>query len=418
MRKKGGNLVKQEERDNHNNETALFRYGLIAPIINGTYNEKSESEYYSKVAAMPHKFNGKEQAISPSTIKYWTYKYRKEGYDGLKPKTRSDFNTSRKLNDETKKRIVEIKEKHLHISNSLIYNKLIEEDLITKETVSYSTVSKFIRDNCVLFESDVVDRRAFVMPYANDCWQADTTHGPYLTIINKKKRAYLIAIIDDASRLIVHAQFYFEDNAINFQEVYKKAIKKYGKPKKLFVDNGTPYKNKQLNIISASLGNILIHARPYSGASKGKIERFFRTMKSSWMRGLDWDKIKDLNELNEMLFEFINDYNSKEHSSLDGKSPKQRFIEDLGLINKMDNELIDSYFLHTFYPTIRSDSIARINGVEYEVDTKYIKQKIVVKLNPKDALVAWIYEDDEPVCEIKPVNKIDNSSIKRKKTIY
>ena len=103
--------------------------------------------------------------------------------------------------------LIERKEKYLHISNLLIYNKLIEEDLITKETVSYSTVSKFIRDNCVLFESDVVDRRAFVMPYANDCWQADTMYGSYLTIINKEKRAYLIAIIDALNEKFITKHF-------------------------------------------------------------------------------------------------------------------------------------------------------------------------------------------------------------------
>src|SRR5699024_471984 len=113
--------------------------------------------------------------------------------------------------------------------------------------------------NKTLFnETENADRRAFVMPHSNDCWQADTSHGPYLTINGKKTLTYLIAIIDDASRFIVGAKFFFNDNSINLQDVFKSSIKKYGVPKKLFVDNGSTYKNDQFNIICASLGLVLI----------------------------------------------------------------------------------------------------------------------------------------------------------------
>ena len=102
-------------------------------------------------------------------------------------------------------------------------------------------------------------------------------------------------------------------------------------------------------------------------------------MKTTWMRGINWEDIKDLEELNDMLSEFINEYNNKTHSSLkiDDKniSPKERWFKDQDKIKKIDNNLIDEYFLHTAYPTIRNDSIAHINKLEYEVPTKYIKEK-------------------------------------------
>ena len=267
--------MEQKQRDAINNEIALFRYGLIAPVVTNTFEEASKSEYFKKVASKKYIVNGHEEQYSWQTIKWWYLKYLKDGYNALINKTRNDCHSSRKLKDETINRIKELKKEFPHISGTLIYNKLCEEGFINPNDICLGTVLKFIRDNKIIFnETENIDRRAFVMENANDCWQADTSHGPYLTINGKKTLTYLIAIIDDASRLIVGARFYYNDNSYNLQDIFKSAIKKYGVPKKLFVDNGSTYKNDQFNIICANLGLVLIHARPYSGASKGYVTKF------------------------------------------------------------------------------------------------------------------------------------------------
>ena len=416
--------MEQKEKDAIKNEIALFRYGLIAPVITNTFEENSQLEYFKKVASKKYIVNGHEERYSWKTIKKWYIQYKKEGYDGLINKTRSDCHSSRKLNDDTIQRIKELKKEYPHISGTLIYNKLSDEGFINPNDICLGTILKFIRDNKTLFnETEGIDRRAFVMEHANDCWQADTSHGPYLTIDGKKTLTYLIAIIDDASRLIVGAKFYFNDNSINLQDIFKSSVKKYGVPKKIFVDNGTTYKNDQFNIICASLGLVLIHARPYSGASKGKIERFFHTMKETWMRGLNWNDIKSIDELNDLLNDFIANYNNSVHSSLKNElgeniTPNSRWFKDAHLIKKLDNNFIDIAFLHTAYPTIRSDAIANIKTHEFEVPMKYIGKKITVKFNPLNYDTAWIYENNKLIENIHLVNKIDNSKIKRKKTLY
>lgn len=414
--------MEQKEIDKLKKDIALFRYGLIAPVVTDTYQEVSQIEYFRNVASKTYIVNGKEERFAADTIKKWYLKYKTSGFEGLIPKTRNDCHSSRKLSKEVTEKIKEYKRKYPHISGSLIYRKLEEEGYINSDNISLSTILKYIRDNKLLFnETENIDRRAFVMEYANDCWQADTSQGPYLTINKKKEKTYLIAIIDDASRKIVGAKFFFNDNALNFQEVFKSSIKKFGVPKKIFVDNGSTYKNDQLNIICATLGLVLIHARPYSGASKGKIERFFHTMKATWMRGLNWDEIKSIDELNELLIDFINLYNNKEHSSLkesEETTPNARWFKDNKLIKKIDNTLIDLSFLHTAYPTIRSDAIARIKSREYEVNMKYIGKKIVIKYDPINYENAWIYENNKLTEKINIVNKIDNSKVKRERPMY
>lgn len=416
--------MEQKEIDTLKNEIALFRYGLIAPAVTNTFEEINRQQYFKKVASKKYIVNGAEVTYNFSTIKHWYLNYMKNGFNALLPKTRSDNQTSRKLSYDSKSRIKELKLEFPHISGTLIYNKLVDEGIINPNDICLGTVLKFIRDNKIFFnETENIDRRAFVMEHANDCWQADTSHGPYLTIDGKKVLTYLIAIIDDASRMIVGAKFFFNDNSINLQEVLKSSIKKYGVPKKLFVDNGKTYKNDQFNIICATLGLVLIHARPYSGASKGKIERFFHTMKASWMRGLNWNDIKSLDELNSLLTNFINNYNISKHSSLKDENdnllePNTRWFRDSKLIKKLDNNFIDISFLHTAYPKIRSDAIAYIKNHEFEVNMKYIGKKIVVKYNPLNFETAWIYDDGKLIDSIHQVNKIDNSKIKRKSTLY
>ncbi len=410
-----------KEKEQLKNDIALFRYGLIAPVVTNTFTEKSKMDYFRTAASKNYTFQGKELKVTADTLKHWYLKYKKDGYEALKPKTRTDFHSSRKLTEETQKEIVELKAKYPHISGTLIYQKLSDSGFINPNNVSLGTVLKFIRDNSLLFnETENTDRRAFVMEHSNDCWQSDTSNGPYLTIDGKKTLTYLIAVIDDASRKIVGAKFFFHDNSLNLQEVLKSSIKKFGVPKKLFVDNGKTYKNDQFNIICATLGLVLIHARPYSGASKGKIERFFHTMKASWMRGLDWNEIKSIEELNNLLNDFINQYNNTNHSSLNNgeMTPNTRWFQDSELIQKKDNDFIDLAFLHTAYPKIRSDAIAYIKSHEFEVNMKYIGKKITVKYNPLDFNEAWIYENEKLIESIHLVNKIDNSKIKRKSTLY
>lgn len=415
--------MEQSKRDEAKNAIALFRYGLISSVVNNTYEEKSKEEYYRKVALKSYTLNGKDIKLRASTIKSWYMDYQKYGYNGLIPKTRTDLNTSRKITLDAQQKIIDYKKTYPHISGTLIYQKLIEEGYINESVVSKSTVLKFIRDNYLLFDDDSkVDRRAFEMEFANDMWDADTSHGPYLTINNKKVRTYLIALIDDASRLITNAKFYYEDNAYNFQNTFKEGLKKYGIPKRIFLDNGKTYKNEQLSIICANCGIALIYTRPYSPESKAKIERWFHTMKETWMRGINWEDIKDIDELNEMLNDFINEYNNKVHSALSNDDnkicPKQRWFKDQERIKKIDNKQIDEYFLHTAYPTIRADSVAHIHKLEYEVPTKYIGKKITVKYDFSDRSKAWIYDDGKKIESINLVDKIANSKIKRKETMY
>lgn len=404
--------------DKFYNDISLFRFSLIAPIINNTHNFKSINEYISFIASQKHYFNNKEYFFSKSCIKNWYLSYKKDGIIALQSKTRTDKNASRILNYETINRIQELREQFPHITGTSIYNKLIEEDYIRKNNISLSTILRYLRkNNLKAGQICNVERRMFEMENVNDCWQADTSSGPYIIIDGIKYRTYIIMFIDDKSRLIMGYDIFLNDTAINMQKVFKNAIKTYGKPKRLFVDNGGPYDNKQLSLICASLGIELIHAKPYSPESKAKQERLFRTIKDGWMRNTDWNTFKKIDDIRNSLSEFITKkYINKVHS-VTKMTPNDRWHKEYKNVVFLDECLIEESFLHRTFNKVRKDRTISFKNEYYEVPFKYVGQTIELRYDPNDLTVLYLYENNVKITNIYKVDKISNSKSKRKNTI-
>ena len=404
--------------DNFYNDFGLFKFSIIAPIINKTHNYRSINEYIGIVASKNYEFKGKIYKFSKSCIKNWYLSYKKNGLVALQTKTRSDKNKSRLLNNETILRIQELREQFPHITGTAIYNKLIEEDYICKKDASLTTVLRFIKNNNLKAGQVCnIERKMFEMEHINDCWQADTSVGPYLKINGVKYKTYIIMFIDDKSRLIMGYDIFFNDTAINMQSVFKNAIKTYGKPKKLFVDNGGPYNNKQLALICASLGIELIHAKPYTPEAKAKQERLFRTIKDGWMRCSDWDLFSSLDDIRRSLAEYLYcNYINKEHS-VTKMTPNNRWHEEYNLVQFIDEKIVDEMFLHRTFNKVRNDSTIKFNNNFYQVPYKYIGQKIELRYNPLDFNVLYLYENDRKLVDVFIVDKVANSKTKRKNSI-
>ena len=400
---------------------ALFRFAIIAPLVNDTYEANSKMQFYRNMAAKTYELpNGEKVKFSSGTIKKWYLKYKHYGIDGLTPKIRSDAGKPRAINQNTIKKIHEIKEKFPYITGKMVYQKLLEEGYIKASNVSLASIHRYLRDNNLQRNRvEPIERRAYEMEFANDCWQADTSYGPKILIDGIKVQTYLISMIDDASRLIVHAKFFLRDNAVNVQEIFKKAIAKYGVPKRLFVDNGSPYRNDQLSLICASLGVVLIHARPYSGASKGKIERSFRTLKDGYINSVDWNLFESLEHLNCEFNKYLTkNYTNKVHSAIKS-TPRTRYLQDLDRIKYITEIQLDNCFLHKVTRRVMNDATITIFSKLFEVPQKYIKLRINIRYSPLNLDEAYIFDTNNKITDtIYPLKKIDNSKIKRKNIDY
>lgn len=397
-------------------EIASIRLALIAPAINNTYPDQSKIAYYRRIASNPVKLpNGKTVLYSPGTLSNWESDYNRFGFDALLPKTRSDVGQTRKLSDVAIEQIYNLKNTFPKINATLIYHKLIEDGFITEKEVSISTVQRFIKSNdlksarCI----NMKDRKAFEEEFAGGMYQGDTCYGPYITENGSRKRTYLIMLIDDKSRLIVGGRFFYSDNAYNFQKVLKESVARYGIPTKLYLDNGSPYKNEQLSLICGSLGIVELHTKVRDGASKGKVERNFRTLKSRWLNALDIDSINSLSELNNQLFEYINKHNITIHSSTNER-PIDRYKSDLARIKiPNDAEWLDTCFMNRTKRKVNNDATISIDKVSYDVPMQFISQKVEIRYLPDDMDNAYLFYENTKY-PIRKTNKVENGKTKRK----
>jgi putative transposase len=217
-------------------QVALFRYGLIAPLLNGQVEPK---EYLKGLEGKIHSvpYYG-ERKIAEKTMKEWLLHYRRDGFEALKPKKRMDRGNSRRLSPDDQDHVLEIRKKSLHMPVSVFYEQLIERGEIQKEQISYSTIIRLLKKHNLVGKQIVAipERKRFAHDKVNVLWQADLSHGPYMPINGKKEKTFLIAYIDNCSRLVPYAQFFTSEKFDGLRVVTKEALIRRGKPTIIYAD--------------------------------------------------------------------------------------------------------------------------------------------------------------------------------------
>lgn len=395
-------------------EIAHFRFALIAPVIQCTYSEPSASAYYRRVTTKPLTLpDGSVFRYSPGTLEKWTEYYKKGGMEALMPKVRSDKGSTRTLNAATIEEIYRLKEKYPRLNATQIHIRLIQEGFLPAN-VSVATIQRFIKRNDLKSARNlnIKDRRAFEEEFFGGMWQADTCYLPYITENGKSRRTYLIMIIDDHSRMIVGGRIFYSDNAYNFQKVLKDAVATYGIPNKLYLDNGSSYSNEQLTFICGSLGIVELHTPVRDGASKGKVERNFRTLKNRWLYGIDILQIKSLEEFNTELYAYIRKHNTTIHSTTK-QTPLDRFMSTNSNIRKPKSSVwLDECFQNRITRKVNNDSCVSIDGTYYDAPQQFINMKVEIRYLPDHMEDAYILYENVHY-PIHPTDKVANGKAKR-----
>ena len=414
IRRRAFTMSKDTETMKHNAEVAQFRFALIAPVIQGLYPDASATAYYKRVTASPLTLpDGSTVTYSYKTLEKWKSQYSIGGLDALMPGTRSDKGIPRALNEDAIAEIYRIKEEHPRMNATQIYTHLVRESFIPA-TVSVDSVQRFIRHNDLKSARDpnLRDRKSFEEDEFGKIWQADTCYLPHITEDGISRRVYCIMIIDDHSRLLAGGELFYNDNACNFQKVLKDAIATYGIPDKLYVDNGCSYSNAQLSMICVSLGILLLHTRVRDGASKGKVERHFRTLKERWLYTLDINKITSLSQFNGMLKDYMRDYNTTFHRGID-TIPLERYQASKDHPRKPESrQWLDDCFYNRITRKVRKDSTISIDKVCYDVPMQFISAKVEVRYLPDDMTSAYILFDGEKF-PIRQTSRNDNCHTRR-----
>lgn len=396
-------------------DLAQFRFGIIAPVIQGLYPDSSATAYYKRIAENEFTLpDGTTRKFSYKTFEDWANQYKHRGLDALMPSIRSDKGNSRALSDEAILEIFRIKDAFPRINSTQIYHKLVQEGFLPS-TASVDCVQRFIRSNNLKSASNpkMRDRKAFEEDAFGKMWQADSCQIAYITEDGVTRKVYCIAIIDDHSRMLVAAEMFYNDNALNFQKVLKKAISTYGCiPSKLYVDNGGPYANEQLSMICISLGINLIHTKVRDGASKGKSERQWFSMQSTWIHTIDTRDISSLDEFNSMLADYVRKYNTSHHSGI-GTTPMTRYQNTCEEVHKpRSREWLDDCFYNRITRKVRNDSTVSIFNEIYDVPMQFIRMKVEIRFLPEDMSTAYVLYNDTK-SPIRKTNKVENCHTKR-----
>ena len=393
---------------------AQFRFALIAPVIQGLFSDVSRTAYYKRITEKPITFpDGTTKQVSYKTIEKWVSNYQRFGFDALMPGERSDKGSTRVLSDTAIEEIYRLKQMFPRLNATQIHAQLIQNGFIPV-TVNVCAVQRFIKKNDLKSarNPNLRDRKAFEEDAFGKMWQTDTCYFPYITEDGKSHRVYAICIIDDHSRLIVGGALFYNDSAANFQCVFKQAVATYGIPAKLYTDNGAPYVNEQLSLICGSIGTVLLHTKVRDGASKAKIERFWRTTKERWLYGLNMDNIHSLAEFNALFQEYIRSYNTTEHSGINC-TPFERYQNTKENIRApKSKEWLDECFLNRLYRKVRKDATISIERVSYDAPMQFIDQKVEIRFRPNEMDSAVIIYEDERF-PLRPTDRNENCRTKR-----
>ena len=405
-------------------EIALFRYGLIADLVHLPPGTKGLYRRLEEKAAREYTIPGTSRTrVAAETLRDWLKRYREGGFDALLPKPRADRGTPRALSAAVTDQLLAIKEANPALSVRLVIAQARASGTVSEgQHLPPSSVHRLLASHGLMQrgvdEPSEQDRRRFAFARAGQLWMSDVMHGPPVTVTGRTRRkSYLIAFLDDATRVIPHAAFTLAENTQAFLPVFKQAILRRGFPERFYVDNGANYRSHHLALVCAKLGVALIHARPYRPQGKGKIERFFRSLRAQLLTRLDAPDTASLEALNRRLGAWLEgEYHHTPHRGLEGGTPLERWAQTAGEVRFPEPGLdLDDLFLFEATRKVQKDRTVSLNGVVYEVDAALVGEKVSLRFDPAAApgRPVQVCHQGQLIELAKPVETYANCFVKR-----
>jgi transposase InsO family protein len=417
----------KDEAKSKAERVALFRWGLIGDLVHLEPGARGLYRLLEDKAARDYAIPGTTRTrVAAETIRHWLKAYRQGGgLEALKPKPRRDVGEARAIPQDVRDLLVSIKEDNPELSVQLVIKEAISRGSVPDGVpLKPTTVHRLLsRAGVMQREGDCGaqgDRRRFAYEKAGELWMSDVMHGPAVTVGGKvRRKTYLIAFIDDATRVVPHAAFAVSENTAAFLPVLKQAVMRRGLPKRLFVDNGSAFRSHQLALVCAKLGVSLIHARAYQPQSKGKMERWFRTARTQLLPTLAEADTASLVALNRRLWAWVEgEYHQSPHRGLDGETPLDRWAARSGDVRSVEPGLdLDELFLAEAKRKVQKDRTVSLHGLVYEVDASLVGATVTLRFDPETQQRGiQVWHGGRKVHEAKVVDVYANCFVKRERS--
>ena len=404
---------------------ALFRYGLIADVLPAPPGSQDIRRRLREKAQRTYVIPGTRRTrVAVETMRDWLSLYRTGGFEALYPKTRADRGQPRRLPPEVAERLVTLKSEQPALSVKALIKAARARGV--DHPLAPSTVHRLLAREGLLDarpdEPTAADRRRFAYRDAGELWMSDVMHGPKVTDGRRRRKTFLIAFIDDATRVIPFAAFAHSENTAAFLPVLKHALIRRGLPLRLYCDNGASYRSQHLAVVCAKLGIALIHARPYQPQGKGKIERFFRTVRAAVLAHLTPAATESLDTLNRTLWAWVEgEYHQSPHRGLDGRTPLDQWALAGENVRYPDPSTdLDDLFLFEAKRRVTNDRTVSLHGRLYEVDAALVGQTVTLRYDPNapPARPLKVVHNAHPAGLATGLDAYANTAVKRHRTAH
>ena len=385
--------------DPKSEKVALFRYGLIATLVLERLSRGELIRRARELAALRYAIPfSTRTTISVGTLLKWARRYRNGGLEALEPKARKDRGRSRVIDPQLAQLIERLKRENPHRTGTTLLRELaLSSDELTTPPLSAATLYRFLKQQGLTQKQLLAPpaHKKFEAEFANQIWQSDMMFGPYIPRLGGgKEQAMLYAILDDASRMIPHAQFYADEGLESLLDCTRQGVSARGIPVRFYVDNGKVYRSAQLARIAATLGILIVHTPPYQPEGRGKIERFFRSVREQFLASLDLKQVMGMEDLNARLDAWIQTaYHRTPHGGLPpNTTPLQRWQRDVERVRQLPPAAdARRLFFYRLDRVVRRDSTFLLHKRFYEAPAHLAGQKVEVRFDPLDPSQADVF---------------------------
>lgn len=383
----------------HGEAVALFRQSVIGRLA---HRELMHGELHAELVKLSKEsFRPPESDITRtfgvSTLEGWYYDFKNNGLDGLKPAGRKKGHALR-VTDVAKELLVAIRREHRSASSSLIRRTLVLEGQLDPKAVSEPTLRRFYDDHG-LSRVPLRDgqspktRLRWQAERPGVLWQGDVCHGSPLVVGKTTHPVRIHALIDDASRYIVALEAMHTEREIDMLFLLVDTFRRHGLPGTIYLDNGPTYRGDTLRIACARLGVALLHPRARDPEAKGKVERFFRTLREGCLDHLG--TLSSLHDINVRLAAWLDrHYHQAPHAGLLGRSPGKVFREGMNVKppDDLDEKKLRDALTVRERRRVRRDTTLSIEGQDFELDQGFLAGVMVqVAYCPIDRpLAPWV----------------------------
>lgn len=376
-------------------EIAVNRYKIIAPIL-AAMEEKADA---AKIALL-RKDACEQNGIHRRTLGRWLDAHQRNGFEGLKPTGRVSGATGgipeelidqaillrRELPSRSIPQIIEILELEGKAPAGLLKKSTLQDKLQARG---------YAARQMKMYQGGGLAARRFQRRARGDMWHSDIKFGPFLSIGGEKKKIYLVVFLDDATRYVVHGEFYDSLDQTVVEDCFRKAILKEGLPRRVYFDNGKQYRTLWMERACAILEIKLLFAKPYSPESTGKIERFNRTAES-FLDEAALMGCKSLHDYNKYFAVWLAEcYHKRKHGGLDKTTPEIAYKSSKSPLRFVPPEIITSAFMRVERRKVDKSGCINFRGKKYEVGVLLVGRTVDVAYDTNDVQTLSVEYDGE-----------------------